>query len=83
MPSARADVVIDADPTPEGVDAALARLLDLARENGKAIGVASASPGTVERLARWTNALESKGVALVPLTALMWAAPNSSAQSKP
>jgi polysaccharide deacetylase 2 family uncharacterized protein YibQ len=83
MPSARADVVIDADPTPEGVDAALARLLDLARENGKAIGVASASPGTVERLARWTNALESKGVALVPLSALMWAAPNSSAQSKP
>ena len=42
MPSARADVVIDANPTPEAIEAALARLLDRARERGSAIGVASA-----------------------------------------
>jgi uncharacterized protein len=83
MPSARADVAIDADPAPEAVDAALARLLDLAREHGSAIGVASASPSSVERLAAWAAALESKGVALVPLSALMSAAPSSSARSKP
>ncbi len=41
MPSARADVVIDANAAPEAVDAALARLLDLAREHGSAIGVAT------------------------------------------
>ena len=83
MPSARADVVIDANPTPEAIEAALARLLDRARERGSAIGVASASPMSVELLARWTNGLESKGVALVPLSALMSAAPSPSAQTNP
>ena len=71
MPSARADLVIDANPAPESIEAALARLLDRARERGSAIGVASASPMTVERLARWANGLEAKGFALVPLSALM------------
>ena len=75
MPSARADLVIDANPAPESIEAALARLLDRARERGSAIGVASASPMTVERLARWANGLEAKGFALVPLSALMSAAP--------
>ena len=83
MPSARGDVVIDANPAPEAIDAALARLVDVARERGSAIGVASASPSSVERLARWTNGLDSKGVALVPLSALMSAAPGPSAQPKP
>ena len=83
MPSARADLIIDADPTPEAIEAALARLLDHARERGSAIGVASASPMSVERLARWANGLESRGVALVPLSALMSAAPSPSAQSRP
>jgi uncharacterized protein len=83
MPSARADVLIDADPSPEAVEAALARLLDRARERGSAIGVASASPSSVEHLGRWANGLESRGVALVPLSALMSAAPSPSAQSRP
>jgi polysaccharide deacetylase 2 family uncharacterized protein YibQ len=83
MPAARADLTIDANPSPEAVDAALARLLDRAHERGSAIGVASASPATVERLARWASALESKGVALVPLSALMSPAPNPSAQARP
>jgi uncharacterized protein len=61
MPSARADLIIDADPSPEAVEAALARLLDRARERGSAIGVASASPSSVEHLARWANGLESRG----------------------
>jgi polysaccharide deacetylase 2 family uncharacterized protein YibQ len=83
MPSARADVVIDANAAPEAIDAALARLVDLAHERGSAIGVASASPATVERLARWADGLEPKGVALVPLSALMPAAPSPSVQSNP
>jgi uncharacterized protein len=83
MPSARADLVIDANPAPESIEAALARLLDRARERGSAIGVASASPVTVERLARWANGLEAKGFALVPLSALMSSAPAPSAKSKP
>jgi polysaccharide deacetylase 2 family uncharacterized protein YibQ len=83
MPSARVDLVIDANTAPEAIDAALARLLDLARQRGSAIGVASASPTSVERLARWANGLESRGVALVPLSALMAASPSRSAQAKP
>jgi uncharacterized protein len=83
MPSARADLIVDANPAPEAIEAALARLLDRARERGSAIGVASASPMSVERLARWANGLESKGVALVPLSALMSNAPSPSAQAKP
>ena len=83
MPSARADAVIDANAEPEAIDAALARLLDLAHKRGSAIGVASASPAIVERLARWTDGLGSKGVALVPLSALMSATPNSSVRSNP
>jgi uncharacterized protein len=83
MPWARADLVIDANPSPEAIEAALARLLDRARKRGSAIGVASASPISVELLARWANGLEAKGVALVPLSALMSAHPSPSAQSNP
>jgi hypothetical protein len=82
-PSARADLVIDADAAPEAVDASLSRLVDLARKRGSAIGVASATPGSLERLARWTNRLDSMGVALVPLSALMSGTPGLSAQSNP
>ncbi len=82
-PSARGDVVIDANAAPEVVDAALARLVELARQRGSAIGVASASPASVTRLARWTNELDLKGVALVPLSALMSATPDPFAQSNP
>jgi polysaccharide deacetylase 2 family uncharacterized protein YibQ len=82
-PSARADVVIDANPSPGAFEAALDRLVDLARERGAAIGVASASTSSVEHLARWSDALEAKGVALVPLSALMSKTPGRSAQSNP
>jgi uncharacterized protein len=81
MPSARGDVVIDANPAAEAMDAALARLIDIARRRGSAIGVAAASPASVARLARWANELDSKGVALVPLSALMSEGSSVSAQS--
>jgi polysaccharide deacetylase 2 family uncharacterized protein YibQ len=83
MPSARADVLIDANAAPEAIDAALARLINLARERGSAIGVSSASQNSVEQLAGWTNGLESKGVVLVPLSSLMSVQSNPSAQSNP
>jgi hypothetical protein len=82
-PSARGDVVIDANPAPEAIDAALARLVELARQRGSAIGVASASSASVARLARWTNELDLKGVELVPLSALMSGTPGLPAQSNP
>jgi polysaccharide deacetylase 2 family uncharacterized protein YibQ len=71
MPFAKADVSIDAVPTSVEIDKALARLEDLAKQRGVAVGMASALPVSIERIGIWTKALESRGVMLVPLTTAM------------
>jgi polysaccharide deacetylase 2 family uncharacterized protein YibQ len=71
MPFARADLSIDAVPTPAEIDRALARLEGLAKERGTAVGIASALPISIERIAGWTRSLESRGILLVPLTTAM------------
>ena len=70
LPFAKAEVVIDALPTPVNIDRALTRLEALARERGVAIGIASASPAAIERIAQWAKAAESRGLLLVPITAV-------------
>ena len=47
LPFAKADVVIDAVPTPVEIDRALARLEMMARDHGTAVGLATALPATV------------------------------------
>jgi polysaccharide deacetylase 2 family uncharacterized protein YibQ len=71
VPFAKADMTIDAVPTSVEVDKALARLADLAKERGSAIGMASALPVSIDRIGAWAKALESRGVMLVPLTTAM------------
>jgi polysaccharide deacetylase 2 family uncharacterized protein YibQ len=71
MPFARADLTIDAVPTSVEIDRSLAKLENLAKERGTAVGMASALPISIERLAVWTKALESHGIMLVPLTTAM------------
>jgi len=71
MPYAKADLVIDATPTPVEIDRALARLEIIARESGAAIGVATAQPGTVHRVAEWMKKVEDRGFVLVPVTLAM------------
>jgi uncharacterized protein len=71
MPFAKADFSIDAVPTAAEIDRALAKLENLAKERGTAIGVASALPISIERLGVWIKALEGHGVMLVPLTTAM------------
>ena len=71
MPFAKADFSIDAVPTAVEIDRALARLEGLAKERGIAVGVASALPISIERIAVWIKALESHGIMLVPLTTAM------------
>jgi polysaccharide deacetylase 2 family uncharacterized protein YibQ len=68
MPFARADVSIDAVPTSAEIDRALAKLENLARERGVAVGIASALPISIERIGIWIKTLESHGIMLVPLT---------------
>jgi uncharacterized protein len=71
MPFVRADLAIDAVPTPLEIDRALAKLESQARERGTAVGMASALPISIERISIWAKALESHGVMLVPLTTVM------------
>jgi len=83
LPCAKADVVIDADPSPEAIETALTRLEALARSQGGAIGVATARPAILERVARWSAALEARGLALTPLSAMASRAPGPAAQAAP
>jgi len=71
MPFAKGDVTIDAVPTPGEIDHALAKLEELAKERGYAIGTASALPVSIERIGLWVKALEAHGVMLAPLTTVM------------
>jgi polysaccharide deacetylase 2 family uncharacterized protein YibQ len=71
MPFARADVSIDAVPTAVEIDRALAKLENLAKERGTAVGIASALPISIERIGVWIKALEGHGIMLVPLTTAM------------
>jgi polysaccharide deacetylase 2 family uncharacterized protein YibQ len=71
MPFAKADFAIDAVPTAAEIDRALARLENLAKERGTAVGVASALPVSIERIGVWIKALEGHGIMLVPLTTAM------------
>lgn len=71
MPFARADLTIDAVPTAVEIDRTLAKLENLAKERGIAVGMASALPISIERLGVWIKTLESHGIMLVPLTTAM------------
>ena len=71
MPFAKADFTIDAVPTSAEIDRTLVKLETMAKERGLAVGVASALPISIERLAAWIKTLDSRGIMLVPLTTAM------------
>jgi len=79
LAAAAADAVVDADAAPAAIDAALTRLETLARAHGAAIGVATALPSSLDRIARWSAGLEARGVELVPVSALTARAPGPAA----
>jgi uncharacterized protein len=83
LPAAAADVVIDAVQKPEAIEEALTRLEAVARANGTALGVATALPVSVDRIARWARGLEARGLALTPVSAIVTRAPGSAAQATP
>ncbi|MBV9077216.1 MAG: divergent polysaccharide deacetylase family protein [Methylobacteriaceae bacterium] len=64
--AARADLVLDAVPRADLIDKALEKLEASAAAGGFALGVASALPVSVERIARWAAGLEKRGILLVP-----------------
>ena len=69
LPFAKADVVLDAVPTPAEIDRALARLERLAREQrhrGRHSPPRCRRP--IERIAEWAKTAEGRGFVLVPIT---------------
>ena len=70
MPFAKANIVLDAMPTPAEIDNALTRLEAIARERGVAVGVASALPASIDRIAHWAKAAAGRGIVLVPVSAV-------------
>lgn len=71
VPFARADLMLDANPTRAAILQQLALLEDKARTNGAALGVISGLPVSISALAEWSNKLDSRGFALVPASAVM------------
>jgi polysaccharide deacetylase 2 family uncharacterized protein YibQ len=67
----RAELVIDATPNAEDIDAALIRLEEKAKREGAVIGYASPLPVTIARIELWASQLTSKGIALVPVSAVV------------
>ncbi|WP_132256359.1 divergent polysaccharide deacetylase family protein [Methylobacterium segetis] len=70
-PAARAEIVLDAAPRAEAIDAELARLEAQARAKGFVLASAGAQPLTIERVARWAKDLDARGIRLVPVSAAL------------
>jgi len=70
LPFAKADLAIDAVPTPGEIDRALGRLEMAARERSVVVGITSALPVAIDHLAKWSKTLADRGLLLVPITAV-------------
>ena len=68
LPFAKAEIALDAVPTPVEIDRALGRLEMLARDRGVAVGIATALPVAIARIAEWSKKVEGRGFVLVPIT---------------
>lgn len=73
LPAAHVDLILDAPadgvaPTVT-IEANLAKLETLARDNGLAIGMAADLPANVAKIARYARDAEAHGIVLVPLSA--------------
>ena len=69
-PLATGTLTLDAVQTQNAIDSKLSELENTARQDGFAIGVASAYPVTIARLAEWTARAQARGFQLVPLSGL-------------
>ena len=70
MSFAKAEVQLDAVPTPVNIDRALTKLEAAARDRGMAVGIATALPASIERIMQWAKSAEARGFVLVPISAI-------------
>lgn len=71
VPFSRADMELDINPARAPILAALTALEAKAVADGKAIGVISALPVSIQTVGEWAKSLDNKNVVLVPVSALM------------
>ncbi|KPF71054.1 hypothetical protein IP69_06870 [Bosea sp. AAP35] len=69
IPAMKIDRVIDTVARADAIDKELAAVEVAARDQGLAVVSASALPVSVERIARWAQTLEAKGIQIVPISA--------------
>lgn len=71
LPYRVADGRIDDDPSSSAIHKRLQELVDIAREKGSALGVASANAETVRQIILWQASLPSQRIALVPASQIV------------
>jgi uncharacterized protein len=73
MAAAGRDVFLDHDMTPSAIRASLEKLEQVARRQGHAVAIGHPHDATAQALAEWLPTLAGKGLALVPISALVQA----------
>jgi uncharacterized protein len=71
VPTATRDIFLDNDVAATAIERRLAALEKLARTQGTAIAIARPHDRTLDALTVWLGNLKSKGIQLVPLTAIV------------
>ncbi|NIY76581.1 divergent polysaccharide deacetylase family protein [Thalassospira sp. HF15] len=69
-PNAIGNVIIDDTPSRRQIDRRLAELVEIAKREGVAVGIAQSYPVTIQRLRNWAFRLKRQGVVLVPVSAV-------------
>jgi hypothetical protein len=77
VPALGRDVFLDDDSSPAAVKHEFQRLIKLARQRGHAVAIGHPHPSTLNLLERELPLLESQGIQLIPISALILA-PNAS-----
>jgi len=71
LPRAVNNRFIDTKAARDEIDRQLGELEKIARSEGVALGIGAPYPVTIERVARWTQELNDKGIALAPVSAVV------------
>jgi polysaccharide deacetylase 2 family uncharacterized protein YibQ len=72
MNAAKRDVFLDNEgDNPSYIRGQLETLVDIARENGKAIGIGHPHPATLSELSKWLTETDARGIEIVPVSRLM------------
>ena len=75
VPSTRVDLKLDRELTAAAIDDRITELERIAREKGRAVGIAEAYPVTLARLSLWGQMLSLKEIQLAPASAIVQVAP--------